>query len=81
MTHWKNASVSYMFLGLHIMAMQQTRSYTNGDVSPAACGFFIFFFPSSIVKNKCILYIIYIYILYTYIYIYYKYISLYIYMK
>ena len=71
-----------MFLGLHIMAMQQTRSYTNGDVSPAACGFFIFFFPSSIVKNKekiiylymymyvCILYIIYIYILYTYICIY-----------
>ena len=59
-----------MFLGLHIMAMQQTRSYTNGDVSPAACGFFIFFFPSSIVKNKCILHIIYIYILYTYIYIY-----------
>ena len=70
-----------MFLGLHIMAMQRTRSYTNGVVSPAACGFFIFFFPSSIVKNKekiiylymymyvCILYITYIYILYTYIYI------------
>ena len=52
MTHWKNASASYMFLDLHITVMQQTCPYTNGDVSPAACGFFMFFFPSSIVKNK-----------------------------
>ena len=65
-----------MFLGLHIMTTQRTRSYTNGDVSPAACGFFIFFFPSSIVKNKEKIIFIYVYvcmyvyyILYIYIYI------------